>query len=215
MSTRHLFVLVALCAAACSSGPNPGGGETGPDGSGTSGDLGLTTGSGEDGDPGGFTTGAGGQTSVGSSTTTGAGTTGQGGGGTATPGACCAPSDAPGCAGDGTVEQCVCAQDAYCCDTLWDETCVELIDASGCGVCGGSSTGSGAGSTSASSSVSSGTGGPPPSGNECCTPASGTPGCADPAVQDCVCAADPYCCQVEWDDLCVQIVESSSCGTCT
>ena len=39
------------------------------------------------------------------------------------------------------------------------------------------------------------------SGNCCTTHA--TTGCDDPAVEDCVCAADPFCCNNQWDGLCV------------
>ncbi|MCB9868153.1 MAG: hypothetical protein H6816_16125, partial [Phycisphaerales bacterium] len=35
----------------------------------------------------------------------------------------------------------------------------------------------------------------------CCYARKG-PGCEEPACEDCVCAADPYCCEVTWDALC-------------
>jgi streptogramin lyase len=35
-----------------------------------------------------------------------------------------------------------------------------------------------------------------------CFESNGTPGCDDPACCGLVCAADPYCCDVEWDQLC-------------
>ena len=40
------------------------------------------------------------------------------------------------------------------------------------------------------------------------------PGCGEPEVEACVCAADPYCCAVRWDGICVGEVESLSCGSC-
>ena len=47
-------------------------------------------------------------------------------------------------------------------------------------------------------------------GNGCVsTPA---PTCGGCACQSCVCAKDPYCCQVQWDSLCVQAC--SDCGGC-
>lgn len=39
-------------------------------------------------------------------------------------------------------------------------------------------------------------------------------GCGEPDVEACVCAADPYCCAVRWDGICVDEVESLSCGSC-
>ncbi|MBW2458903.1 MAG: hypothetical protein JRI68_30670 [Deltaproteobacteria bacterium] len=56
------------------------------------------------------------------------------GGGTAG-GDCCDTHDTPGC-GETTVQDCVCAQDSYCCDTEWDGTCVAEVDQFGCGTCG-------------------------------------------------------------------------------
>jgi len=46
----------------------------------------------------------------------------------------------------------------------------------------------------------------------CCE--TGAPGCTDTAVQDCVCAIDPFCCDVQWDELCVISAESYGCGDC-
>ncbi|MGE0641800.1 MAG: hypothetical protein AB7G12_14715 [Thermoanaerobaculia bacterium] len=39
-------------------------------------------------------------------------------------------------------------------------------------------------------------------------------GCDDPTCQDTVCAFDPFCCQVEWDDICVNeaLVYCTVCG---
>ena len=49
---------------------------------------------------------------------------------------------------------------------------------------------------------------------DCCE-AHDTPGCADPQIEECVCKADGYCCQVAWDSLCVDEVESLNCGLCS
>ncbi len=38
------------------------------------------------------------------------------------------------------------------------------------------------------------------------------PGCDDPAIEACVCAADDYCCDVRWDALCVEEVTTLGCG---
>lgn len=46
----------------------------------------------------------------------------------------------------------------------------------------------------------------------CCE--TGAPGCNQPAVEGCVCSADPYCCDVEWDGQCVLEVDQLACGNC-
>ena len=53
-----------------------------------------------------------------------------------------------------------------------------------------------------------------PSNGNCCVTDS-SPGCNVQAIQDCVCAADPFCCNNEWDQLCVNQVESLGCGSCS
>lgn len=103
----------------------------------------------------------------------------------------------PGCS-DAAVEQCVCAEDDYCCTTEWNDECVGLVDALGCGSCGGS----------AGSSTSSG--GP---AGDCCT-ASPSTGCGDPAIEECVCQQDDSCCTTEWNEQCVEQVDELGCGFC-
>lgn len=47
----------------------------------------------------------------------------------------------------------------------------------------------------------------------CCK--SGPAGCSDDAdIEACVCAADAFCCDVTWDELCVEQVTGLGCGTC-
>ena len=41
------------------------------------------------------------------------------------------------------------------------------------------------------------------------------PGCNDPTIEACVCAADSYCCNTFWDNVCVDEVVTFGCGTCT
>ena len=48
---------------------------------------------------------------------------------------------------------------------------------------------------------------------DCCEPHE-SKGCDNSAVQTCVCDKDPYCCQAEWDDVCVDEVDSEGCGQC-
>lgn len=50
-------------------------------------------------------------------------------------GSCCATQETPGCE-EPAVEACVCAIDRLCCAGAWDERCVALVDAEGCGQCG-------------------------------------------------------------------------------
>lgn len=53
-----------------------------------------------------------------------------------------------------------------------------------------------------------------PIGEPCCTPL-GVPSCAeDPEIAECVCESDRYCCEVIWDDVCVERVTSLGCGIC-
>jgi hypothetical protein len=53
-----------------------------------------------------------------------------------------------------------------------------------------------------------------PPGEPCCAPQGG-PGCAeDPAIADCVCETDRYCCETNWDDVCVSRVVELGCGVC-
>ena len=46
----------------------------------------------------------------------------------------------------------------------------------------------------------------------CCE--TGEPGCSDIIVQDCVCAIDSFCCEEQWDELCVIAAEFYECGDC-
>jgi hypothetical protein len=123
---------------------------------------------------------------------------GAGGGTSASP--CCKVSGSPGCSADPAVEQCVCAQDAFCCNFEWDSACVEQIEGFGCGSCGGGTGGKG------------GAGGSPGTG-DCCQ-SNPTPGCNDPAIQACVCAKDSFCCSSSWDSICASEVLSLGCGLC-
>lgn len=46
-------------------------------------------------------------------------------------------------------------------------------------------------------------------GSNCCAPNGGT-GCDDPVCQDCVCEADPFCCDTEWDQICADATTSTA-----
>ena len=70
-----------------------------------------------------------------------------------------------------------CDLDPFCCDEEWDNFCVgtAVIE---CASCGGSATGS------------------------CFSPHENT-ACNDDECCDLVCAADPFCCDTQWDNFCV------------
>lgn len=124
---------------------------------------------------------------------------------------CCAGGPQGGC-NDATVQACVCAEFDFCCDAAWDKVCASAVEALGCGHCGGigdtgdSTTGGGGGDTGDPPP-------PPPPGNDCCTPAA-NPGCTDAGIESCVCMQDPFCCDTEWDQVCVDQVDSFGCGDC-
>ena len=100
-------------------------------------------------------------------------------------GDCCTDTNMPGCE-DPDVTACVCAIDSFCCDNEWDNTCASQAQ-SMCGLdCGGAT------------------------GHDCCVP--GDAGCDTPAVQACVCADDSFCCETEWDAMCVSKVGSLLCA---
>ncbi|MCX4244700.1 Ig-like domain-containing protein [Paraliomyxa miuraensis] len=109
------------------------------------------------------------------------------GGGMGGDGDCCVDNNTPGC-DDPTLEACVCALDAFCCDTEWDDLCAGRA-AADCGGCGGMMG----------------------TNEDCCT-AQQTPGCTQPAIQACVCALDPFCCNTQWDSVCVGRVGNDLCG---
>jgi hypothetical protein len=74
---------------------------------------------------------------------------------------------------------------------------------------GGATTSSGGPSSSATSS---GAGGGGQVNTDCCIP-SMVGGCADTQLEACVCGQDSYCCDNEWDAICVTIAQNN-CGAC-
>lgn len=105
---------------------------------------------------------------------------------------CCEVQMTPGCT-DAAVQDCVCAQDDFCCTTEWDQVCVDEVGEFMCGDCGG--------------------GMPPPGVSPCCEAQAGG-GCGDPAIEQCVCAIDDFCCTTEWDSVCAVFVTLFLCATC-
>ncbi|MCP4835098.1 MAG: hypothetical protein GY895_10085 [Phycisphaera sp.] len=94
-------------------------------------------------------------------------------------GSCLEDNGTPGCA-DLLCCESVCDFDAFCCDTAWDSTCVDLALT----LCGGDS----------------GCGDPASGG---CDVPNGSPGCDDLDCCNAVCEIDPYCCDTTWDSICV------------
>jgi hypothetical protein len=93
---------------------------------------------------------------------------------------CCTISEYPGC-DDEEVEACVCSIDPYCCETAYDDVCVEEAQIE-CGLdCG-----------------------LPSPVSDCCNAAE-SPGCTDAVIEACVCSFDEFCCIEAFDDVCVEI----------
>lgn len=96
--------------------------------------------------------------------------------GAATAGSCFEPHATPAC----SIDECclaVCSFDPFCCGTAWDELCA-LAAADICLGCGDPGAGS-------------------------CHVVHSLPSCGDILCCTIVCAADPFCCQITWDEACV------------
>jgi hypothetical protein len=107
---------------------------------------------------------------------------GQGGGGMGS-GMCNHDVCSTGDALDGNCDPCaaaVCAQDDFCCTNTWDSICVDLADSECNDIC---------------------TGGDPCTQDFCQESGAALEGCN--ACTQAVCAQDPYCCDVAWDQYCV------------
>ncbi|HWB74174.1 MAG TPA: hypothetical protein VG755_04445, partial [Nannocystaceae bacterium] len=84
----------------------------------------------------------------------------------------------------------ICQIDEYCCNSGWDATCIQEVEQYCAGGCGGGQGGSCA-------------------HDECSTGAALDETCS--SCTSAVCSADPFCCQTEWDDVCVGEV-ATECG---
>ncbi len=93
-------------------------------------------------------------------------------------GSCCETAEEGGC-GDEEVEDCICAVDAQCCLSGYDQLCIDQAVASCSLQCE-----------------------QPLPDSDCCE-ASEVGQCTDDEVNACVCAFDPYCCNVSYDENCV------------
>lgn len=103
-------------------------------------------------------------------------------------GPCCEAHPTPGCLEE-VCETTVCDGDPYCCESAWDALCLQAAT-SLCAQC-------------------------TPTGElevSCCV-AHDTPGCENTTCETTICDADPYCCDNQWDGLCVQAAEED-CVVC-
>lgn len=107
-------------------------------------------------------------------------------------GDCCKPGDGTGCV-DEDIATCVCAIDPWCCEHQWDQVCADLVEDGGCADC----------------KVR-----PFNEEDTSCCVSHMTPSCDDTEVAECVCASDGFCCEVFWDQVCVDKVEDLGCGPC-
>lgn len=155
---------------------------------------------------------------------------------------CCEPHTSPGCE-EPDVRACTCDVDPVCCMSAWDESCVEIASVNCSPTCmpggGGTAHGETGLTASASADDSSGTNdvdddgsstagdddttgdpdddgttGEPEMEGPCCAATPGEAGCASDAIESCVCAFDEYCCNNNWDYLCVQEAASMCDAQC-
>ena len=96
-------------------------------------------------------------------------------------GECFSQHATPGCSDEGCCRA-VCTVDPFCCESEWDDLCVGAA----AGICGGSFEACTSGST------------------DPCGETHVEPGCEDETCCQTVCARDPFCCLVEWDNVCAQ-----------
>ncbi len=108
-------------------------------------------------------------------------------GGPQTEDCCLCDSGVPGCS-DAACCEAVCDVDAFCCEVAWDcqcrsigiqsfpQLCIECPEPPPCGA---------------------------PQAGDCCSPGPpGQVGCQVPDCCEAVCAIDPFCCNVQWDNIC-------------
>jgi hypothetical protein len=117
---------------------------------------------------------------------------------------CCNYGHGVGC-NDDTIRQCVCAQDNFCCTTVWDQTCVARV-VKGCGNCDGFMPGPIANVPSAGQKCLS-TPAPTPDSGNCCQVRRTEGGCSLPAYSDCVKAQDGTC-GATWDQRCIDKIQT-------
>ncbi|MCI0364075.1 MAG: hypothetical protein L0219_09360 [Phycisphaerales bacterium] len=101
-------------------------------------------------------------------------------------GSCFVSHGTPGCDSEVCCSA-VCDLDPFCCNAIWDSQCVDEA-AKLCATCGGE-------------------------GSPDCFTVHNFPTCGDPMCCSIVCTNDPFCCDTEWDALCVQgAFDHCTCG---
>ncbi|MGD2111571.1 MAG: CARDB domain-containing protein, partial [Phycisphaerae bacterium] len=105
-------------------------------------------------------------------------------------GGCCQENETSGC-DDASCCETVCTVNASCCDLVWTQTCADLAEDLCTVLCSGDPGCPGEG--------------------DCCGP-NGTTGCDDASCCNIVCAADPFCCNTEWDVTCAISAEELCTG---
>lgn len=93
------------------------------------------------------------------------------------PSDCCFQNGNPGCS-DTTCEDTICSIDEFCCEDVWDETCVDQAEEL-CSIC---------------------------SLSDCCFE-NGSLGCSDLSCEARVCNIESECCTEEWSESCVELSE--------
>jgi len=94
---------------------------------------------------------------------------------------CCSGSRTPGCQ-DPACEAAVCAEDSFCCNGEWTDSCGQLARDI-CSVC------------------------LDPALPDCCDAVQPQAGCEIPACEAIVCDMDSFCCDTSWDSFCLEIAE--------
>ncbi|MEM7228996.1 MAG: hypothetical protein AAF432_09295 [Planctomycetota bacterium] len=107
-------------------------------------------------------------------------------------GACLVGGFTPGCQNEACCGT-VCSLDSFCCNVEWDDICAaDARDTPACTIQRFPACATLAG---------------------LCTSANGTPGCSDFDCCTTVCEADPFCCDTEWDAICVaNAAQTIECG---
>ncbi|MBL4688702.1 MAG: hypothetical protein JKY37_29205 [Nannocystaceae bacterium] len=103
---------------------------------------------------------------------------------------CCTAQSTPGCT-DATIQACVCADDAFCCDDTWDNFCVGRV---GSLLCGPSCA-------------------PDDADGYCCEIDNDNGGCEINTIEECVCEFDILCCSSFWDETCIELITEQECST--
>lgn len=96
----------------------------------------------------------------------------------------------------------VCTIDAFCCDTVWDQTCADIASSL-------TTAQQGTGECDPPAQYACGFEG----AGDCCVASQSFPFCRDQRCCAAVCVADPYCCDMRWDEFCVdEALASTDCN---